>query len=294
MTVGFAMSLLIIGNLIAVFSDALIKMLDEDVAIFQFVFFRQLTAVLMLLPFCLLSSKDNFLDGLKWHTLRGHIWLTGAILMVVALNAMPLATANAIFYAAPLMMLPLAMYFFREQLSKHSIAAGILGFIGVLIIIRPTEINWGAIAALAVALTMACNNLLVRKLPKHQGVTQTLFLTNLVGMPAALALALFEGREWDFAPLITAAGSSMFILIYSGICVMVYRTNESNKIASAEYSGLLGAVLIGLWWFDEIPDMAMAIGTSMIILPLIWLAKVESKKKRQAALAQSQVSAEHS
>ncbi|MDL5029029.1 DMT family transporter [Vibrio sp. TMPB1044] len=278
MSVGMAMSLLIVGNLIAVFSDALIKTLGEDTAVFQFVFFRQLTAVLILLPFCIGVSKKSFTDGLKWHALRAHIWLLGAIFMVFAINAMPLATANAIFYAAPLMMLPLALVFFKEQLSRYSIAAGIFGFMGVLVIIRPTEIDWAAIAALIVALTIASNNLLIRKLPKHQTVAQTLLLTNLAGVPASLGLAIWEGREWDWSPLITAAGSSGFILIYAAICVVTYRSAESNKIASAEYSGLLGAVGVGLIWFGEMPDIAMAIGTAMIILPLIWLARNEKKQ----------------
>ena len=278
MSVGMAMSLLIVGNLIAVFSDALIKTLGEDTAVFQFVFFRQLTAVLILLPFCLGVSKKSFTDGLKWHALRAHIWLLGAIFMVFAINAMPLATANAIFYAAPLMMLPLALVFFKEQLSRYSIAAGIFGFMGVLVIIRPTEIDWAAIAALIVALTIASNNLLIRKLPKHQTVAQTLLLTNLAGVPASLGLAIWEGREWDWSALITAAGSSSFILIYAAICVVTYRSAESNKIASAEYSGLLGAVGVGLVWFGEMPDIAMAIGTAMIILPLIWLARNEKKQ----------------
>ncbi|WP_215405411.1 DMT family transporter [Vibrio gigantis] len=278
MSVGMAMSLLIVGNLIAVFSDALIKTLGEDTAVFQFVFFRQLTAVLILLPFCIGVSKKSFTDGLKWHALRAHIWLLGAIFMVFAINAMPLATANAIFYAAPLMMLPLALVFFKEQLSRYSIAAGIFGFMGVLVIIRPTEIDWAAIAALIVALTIASNNLLIRKLPKHQTVAQTLLLTNLAGVPSSLGLAIWEGREWDWSPLITAAGSSSFILIYAAICVVTYRSAESNKIASAEYSGLLGAVGVGLIWFGEMPDIAMAIGTAMIILPLIWLARNEKKQ----------------
>ena len=86
----------------------------------------------------------------------------------------------------------------------------------------------------------------------------------------------------DFAPLLTAAGSTLFILIYAGFCVMAYRSGEANKIASAEYSGLIGAVVVGLIWFDEIPDIGMAIGTAFIILPLLWLAKVEAKNKRLA------------
>ncbi|MBL4830939.1 MAG: DMT family transporter [Aliivibrio sp.] len=280
MSVGFAMTLLIVGNLIAVFSDAMVKTLDSDISIFQFVFFRQLTAVIMLLPFCMKSSRKSFINGLKWHTLRGHIWLFGAVFMVFAINSMPLATANAIFYAAPLIMMPLAMIVFKEKLTKHSIAAGIIGFLGVLVVIRPTEINWAAIAALIVAVTLAANNLLIRKLPKEQTVVQTLLLTNLVGIPASLTLALWEGQVWNWQPILTAAGSSVFILIYAATCVVAYRSAESNKIASAEYSGLLGAVGVGLIWFDEIPDMAMILGTALIILPLIWLAKVESKKRR--------------
>jgi len=282
MTVGLAMTLLIIGNVVAVFSDALIKTLSEDVAVYQFVFFRQLTAVLLLIPFCLKSSKNSLVDGLKWHAVRGHIWLLGAIFMVYSLNAMPLATANAIFYAAPLIMLPMAMMWFQEKLTVHSIAAGVLGFIGVLIVIRPTEIDWAATAAIVVAFTLAANNLLIRKLPKHQTVFQTLLLTNLVGMPASLGLAVWEGQPWDLAPLLTAAGSTLFILIYAGFCVMAYRSGDASKIASAEYSGLIGAVVVGLIWFDEIPDIGMAIGTAFIILPLLWLAKVEAKNKRLA------------
>ena len=282
MSVGLAMILLIIGNIVAVFSDALIKTLSEDIAVYQFVFFRQLTAVLLLIPFCLTSSRKSLVDGLKWHAVRGHIWLLGVIFMVYAINAMPLATANAIFYAAPLIMLPMAMLWFQEKLTSHSITAAVLGFIGVLIVIRPTQLDWAAIAALIVAFTLAANNLLIRKLPKHQTVFQTLLLTNLVGMPASLGLVVWEGKPWDFAPLLTAAGSTLFILIYAGFCVMAYRSGDASKIASAEYSGLIGAVVVGLIWFDEIPDIGMAIGTAFIILPLLWLAKVEAKNKRLA------------
>jgi len=279
-SVGSAMILLVIGNLIAVFSDALIKTLSQDVAVYQFVLFRQISAVAILLPLCFFTSKAPLLPGLKWHILRGHIWLFGAIFMVFAISSMPLATANAIFYAAPLLMLPLAMMIFKEQLSNQAVIVAVLGFIGVLVVIRPTYIDWAAIAAFIVAITMAINNLLIRKLPKRQNVFQTLLMTNIVGIPVALSLAIWEGKAWDFAPMLTAAGSSSFILIYAGICIIAYRSGQASKIASAEYSGLLCAVAVGIVWFDEVPDLAMLLGTVLIIAPLIWLAKVEKNKNR--------------
>ncbi|MFA0440371.1 hypothetical protein BCU70_19595 [Vibrio sp. 10N.286.49.C2] len=280
MSVGTAMLLLVFGNQIAILSDALIKSVGNDVAVFQFVLFRQLSAVLILLPLFLLSKPKNLTEGIKWHAVRAHVWLFGAIFMVYAISAMPLATANAIFYAAPLMMLPLASLFFKEKLSSQTIAAAVMGFAGVLVIIRPDQIDLAALAALVVALTIAINNLLIRKLPRHQSVVHTLLVTNLVGIPVSLCLVYLEGETWDWSAFPTAAASSLFILIYAATCVMTYRSVDSNKIASAEYSGLIGAVAVGLLWFDEMPDIFMAVGTLMIVIPIIWLTKHEKKRNK--------------
>ncbi|OBU15623.1 EamA/RhaT family transporter [Photobacterium aquimaris] len=283
-SVSFAMTILIIGNLVAVLSDALIKTMGRDAAVFQFVFFRQLSAVIILLPFCLRATKQSFLIGLKWHCVRAHVWLLGAVFMVISLSTLPLATANAIFYAAPLIMLPLAMVMYGEKLTRYSIAAGIIGFAGVLVIVRPTDISWAAFGALVVAFTIAVNNLFIRKLPTEQSVAQTLLLTNLIGMPASLMLALWENKPWDWSPLITASGSSALILVYAATCVVAYRAAESNKIASAEYSGLIGAVIVGYLLFNEVPDITTLMGTVMIIAPLLWLAKVESKQHKKDSI----------
>jgi drug/metabolite transporter (DMT)-like permease len=285
-SVGAAMLLLIVGNLIAVISDALIKSVGNDVPVFQFVLFRQVSAVLFLLPFCLLSRPTHFMEGFKWHAIRAHVWLLGAIFMVFAISSLPLATANAIFYAAPLMMLPIAALFFKEQLSKQSVAAAIMGFLGVLVIIRPDQIDWAAISAFVVAMSIAVNNLLIRKIPREQSVMHTLLMTNLAGIPVALLLVFIEGKPWDWGAFPVAAGSSLFIMIYAATCVLAYRSIESNKIGSAEYSGLIGAAVIGFIWFDELPDIFMAIGTVMIIVPLIWLSKRERRIRKQQAQIQ--------
>ncbi|WP_243977601.1 DMT family transporter [Vibrio natriegens] len=285
-SVGAAMLLLIVGNLIAVISDALIKSVGNDVPVFQFVLFRQVSAVLFLLPFCLLSRPTHFMEGFKWHAIRAHVWLLGAIFMVFAISSLPLATANAIFYAAPLMMLPIAALFFKEQLSKQSVAAAIMGFLGVLVIIRPDQIDWAAISAFVVAMSIAVNNLLIRKIPREQSVMHTLLMTNLAGIPVALLLVFIEGKPWNWGAFPVAAGSSLFIMIYAATCVLAYRSIESNKIASAEYSGLIGAAVIGFIWFDELPDIFMAIGTVMIIVPLIWLSKRERRIRKQQAQIQ--------
>ncbi|GLX78277.1 membrane protein [Thalassotalea insulae] len=280
LTIGLAMLLLIIGNNIAVLSDALIKNLPKDVAVYQFILYRQLSAIVLLIPFCIFSKNTHFFTGLKWHIVRGHIWLFGAVFMVIALSTLPLATVNALFYTAPILMLLLAMLFFKEKGTFSSILVAALGFIGVLIIVKPSHFSWAVLAAFIVALTMALNNLLVKKLPSHHNVFQTLLLTSLVGTPVALALVLWEGQAWSWPSLFIATSSNVFILTYAGICVWVYRYIEANKIAAAEYTGLIGAIAIGILWFNESPEPTMYLGSAMIVLPLIWLAKKEQSKQK--------------
>ena len=57
---------------------------------------------------------------------------------------------------------------------------------------------------------------------------------------------------------------------------------EAHKISSAEYTGMIGAVFIGIVWFHEIPDISLLIGSALIIIPLIWLATRESVKYKRS------------
>ena len=282
LTIGLAIFLLIIGNFAGVISDAFIKEVPGDASVLQFIFFRQITAVLLLAPFCFLHRSQPFFGQLKWHFVRAHIWLIGAICMVLSLSALPLATVNALFYTSPIIMLSLMMFFSSDTVKRSSLLVVILGFVGVLIIVKPSQFNWAAVMALIVAVSMALNNLLIKKLPTHHSVFQTLFLTSLMGIPSSLLLALGEGSKWDFSSLWLAAASNIFILCYAGICVWVYRAINPSKVAGAEYTGLLGAIIVGSLWFNETPEMSMYYGAALIILPLIWVARADRKTAKLA------------
>ncbi|MHA6999825.1 DMT family transporter [Aeromonas schubertii] len=275
--VGIGILYLVLGNIVAVFSDALVKVLDPDQPVFQFVFFRQISAAIMLLPLLLWSLRRHPPMALRWHLLRSHIWAVGVVMMVIALTRLPLATANALFYAAPLLMVPLAVWLAGEALSRQKVMAALLGFTGVLIVLRPTEINWAALAALGVALSMAVNNLLIKRLPQRQPVVQTLFLTNVLSMPLVLGLVWWEGEPWQWQMLWPAFGSSALIVVYAGLCVLAYRKAEASKIASAEYTGLLAAVAVGIWLFNEQPGLPLLLGSLCIVLPLLAMARGERK-----------------
>jgi len=272
-----AIFLLVIGNNIVIFSDSLIKMLDGFEAPFQFVLYRQLSATLLLAPFMLIFKRPMLPQKLRWHAVRAHIFLLGTVFMVISLTTLPLATANAIFYAAPIITVILARILFKEQVTRLSLVTAVLGMVGVLVIINPTSANIFAVAALVVATTLALNNLLIKKLPTEHSILDTLYLTNLLGIPVAASLAWFEGASFNAQTLLIALGSSLFSMVYAGTCVFAYRAAQSNKITSAEYTGLIGAVALGMIFFTETPDARFYMGSMLIIVPLTILTVRDSK-----------------
>lgn len=93
--------------------------------------------MILVLPFWSQFNRKALFADAKVHLLRAHIGLAGIVCMVVALNTLPLATANALFYAAPVLVMALAVIFFGERLTRLSGLAVISGFVGISVSILP-------------------------------------------------------------------------------------------------------------------------------------------------------------
>ncbi|MDZ7789014.1 MAG: DMT family transporter [Xanthomonadales bacterium] len=284
-TVNSAIFLLVVGNLLAIFSDALIKWASGDLALFQFVAVRLLFTLLLLAPFLSLVDWKNFWGGSRVHLLRAHVGLGGILCMVVALGALPLATANAIFYAAPVLVMVLGVLFFGERLNKSSVFAVGGGMVGVLIILRPTEMNLAGFTALGLAVALAVNALLVRKLPREQSVVHSLLLNYLFALPAAMILAFVEGAPLDVSSLGAAFGSALFILGYNMTVILAYRHVDANQVTASEYTGIVWAFVIGWLLFAEVPDLWFWVGTTLIVVPLLVQALMSARPAGRRRLA---------
>ncbi|WP_138438320.1 DMT family transporter [Marinobacter alexandrii] len=268
-TVNSAILLLVLGNAMALISDVFIKLLEPGAPVFQFAFLRCLITLVLLLPLAGQLDRKHLFAGFKIHAFRAHIHLAGIMCMVIALVNLPLATANAVFYAAPILVMVLSVILFRERLTPLSVTAVFSGFAGIIVILRPMDFNWAVIAALASAFALAINAVMVRQLPKAQSTVHKLFLNYLLILPAAGALAWWEGATWDPSILVSAMGSALFILGYNIAVLLAYSQVDANQVTSAEYTGLIWAIGIGWVGFGEVPDLWFLAGSLMIVVPLL-------------------------
>ncbi len=279
-TVNSAILLLILGNALAMGSDIVIKFMDPGAPVFQFAFLRNLLTVGLLMPLLRRAEYRHFFNGFRIHLIRSHVLLVALVCMVVALTNLPLATANAVFYVAPVVLMVLSVVVYRESLSPLSVIAVVSGFSGVLVILRPTSLDLAAVAALGTAVCLAIGALMVRRLPSEQSTLHMLVLNSMLVLPAGLALALWEGAAWRWEVVACAAGSALFILGYNASVLKSYKYVDASQVTSAEYTGLMWAILAGWLIFGEIPDLWFIVGSLMIITPLVLIGLNQRRKRR--------------
>ncbi|BCV30144.1 DMT family transporter [Shewanella algae] len=288
-TVAIGLILLTVGNLFSAFYDVSVKWLPDDANAATFLLVRQVTAVLMLLPLWLKAGRPGT-SHFKIHLWRANTGAVGALFLIIGLMALPLATVSSLFYSAPLMIMVLGAVFLKEQITPLQWGIAALGFAGILLILRPSELELAGIAVLVSAFTFSLNQMSLRKLPSTEAASLTLLCYNLLSLPLILLVALSQqlaGLSW---PLLgVALLSNAFLLAYNWFCVLAYRRAKASEIAVAEYSGLIFIVFLGWLLFDEWLDTLSWVGAALVVLPTLCLPAIAKLMKVRELKAQEPV-----
>lgn len=265
-----AILLLVLGNLMISVGDVLVKILGQtEVTPYQYVALRFLITVILLFPFWwrLPRAKKGWGEW-KIHLIRGHLLLVGSACVFITLIYLPLATANAVFYAAPLMTLPLAAMINKEQVRLAAYGVSIVGFIGILVVLNPAQWHWAGLIALLTAFTMATSNVLVRRLPQGRSVVATLFITQGLAVPLSFALAIPTWQPLTTELWLLLVGASLVGIVYQWVCILAYAMADASKIAASEYSGLIFVTLMGMMLFAEFPAFHVYMGAAIVIIAI--------------------------
>jgi S-adenosylmethionine uptake transporter len=260
--------------------DVVVKYLGANYSPFQIVFF----SVLMGFPLVALMLIGDRTDGnLRprhpwWTALRTAAAAVTAVAAFHAFSTLPLAQVYAILFAAPLLITLLAIPILGERIRLRRGAAVIAGLIGVLVVLRPGQVDLGLghAAALTTAVTGSLGSVIMRKIGNaERGAVLLLYpmLANFVCMGAALP---FVYRPMPFVDLV--AMTAMAVMGFGAMLCMIaaYRQAEAVIVAPMQYSQLLWATVFGVLLFDERPDMATAIGASIIIGSGLYIVLRES------------------
>ncbi|MBO6900309.1 MAG: DMT family transporter [Rhizobiaceae bacterium] len=252
-------------------SDAAIKALGGEMSIFQ-IGFSQLVIAGSLLVLLTRPEGAGWLDFWRMnHPLpvqaRAIIGLVAGVTGVYAFTTIPLAEVYALAFLSPLFVTILSMVLLKEQIGPWRWAAVIVGFLGVLVVVRPgfraLEIGHGA--ALMMAVLGACSIILQRSLAERERTTTILgylILYAVLFNGAATTVTGFKAPQLDEAAILLVAGAGaaaghMFLM-------RAIRLAPVNQLAPTHYSQIAWAVLLGALLFDEQPDIWSVTGLAVI------------------------------
>jgi drug/metabolite transporter (DMT)-like permease len=236
-------------------------------------FFRSVSTLLATLPFILRTGRRAIRSARPvLAVLRGCLGASGMLCNFHALIHLPLATAVAIQFARPLFLLALAALVLREWVSRRRAGVALVGFAGVLIIVRPgAETDPAMLVALAGGLLLATSIILLRVLSRTDATVSLLFYSGVAGTLFTLAPSLLAW-QWPTPPqwgLIVVIG--VFGVAGQSCFMKGYAAGEASALAPFDYSRLLFATLWGFLVFGQLPDLWTWVGTG-ILLAATWYA----------------------
>lgn len=216
---------------------------------------------------------------------RAGFEVTGRLFYILALALTPLSSASAILQATPLVVVAGAALIFGETVGWRRWSAIAVGFVGVLIILRPGLDGFSPLSLLAVIgmLGLAGRDLATRAAPP----ALSNFVLGVYGfammIPAGAILLVWSGGATSpdaTGGLILIGVSILGIANYYALTAAM-RAGEVSVVTPFRYTRLVFALIIGATVFGERPDMGTLIGSAIIVASGLY-ALMRSRKSRQA------------
>jgi drug/metabolite transporter (DMT)-like permease len=264
--------------------DGLAKHLVASYPVGQVAFARHLLA---LLPLTLLIWHEGGFKALRTrhpglHILRGLLLTGGSVSFFLGLRYLGLAEATVLAFAAPLFITAFSLPLLGEPTGPHRWAAVIIGFLGVLIVVRPgaAAMSPAALLPLFAALCYALGMIATRRLSRSDGVAAIAIFGNLTTIAATSGLLALGwktpalGDLWAFAIMGLLGGSITFFM------TLAYRLAPAAVVAPFDYTALVWAAAIGWLVWREVPDGFVWLGAAVIIASGLYILYRETRGPR--------------
>ncbi|KZM49122.1 DMT family transporter [Labrenzia sp. OB1] len=251
-------------------NDAVAKTLTAGYHPIQILFLRNVIALPIAVLIALKMGGPAALRSYRpaAHLLRGILWLGAATLFFTGLSLLELAEATALVFAAPIFMTALSAVLLREQVGWRRWFAVVIGFVGVLIIVRPGTGTFQTASLYPVGTAVLYAFLMISARwvdPRESVWTLMIYLVGAGGLLSALLvpfvwvdLRLEDAWLFFAIALFGTAGMTMM--------TQAFRFAPAAVVAPFDYSALIWASMLGWLIWNEIPDMATYIGAGVIIL----------------------------
>ena len=298
-------SFLMLAMFVFSLQDIAIKWIGGDYPVLEIVIVRNLVALPCTLALFRLEGRRGWptTQRPKLEYVRGLLLFVSFTTYMMGLAAIPLADVGAIRNSAPLLITFLSVVWLGEKVGPRRWLSLFIGFIGVLIIIRPgaTTFNIGSVFILLTTLTYALNVMVTRQLRTTDSSATMAYYSTLVYLVAAIVLtplSIFVGeipnahpsiafllRAWTTPTLLDVLIMAGLGLIWASgmyLIARAYSLAEASTAAPFEYVALLFSIFWGFAIWGEIPSLATWIGAFLTVGSGLYILYREQKIRKNS------------
>jgi drug/metabolite transporter (DMT)-like permease len=278
--------LMAVAALLFASMHATIRHVSSDMHPFEIAFFRNVFALLFVLPwFIRLGFAPLRTQRFGMHLLRTAFNVVAMLCFFYALSITPLAEVTALNFTAPIFATLLAALVLGEVVRARRWIAVAIGFLGTIVILRPgfAEIGLGEILALASSLVWACALLVIKSLSRTESSLTIITYMSLLLLPLSLAPALFF---WQWPTLDQLLWLVLIGLLGAGAQYLMTESlslADTSVVMPVDFTKLIWVSAIAYLAFGEVPDVFTWIGGGVIFASTFYIGL----REQQAAAAPS-------
>ena len=275
-----AVLLMLAAVLMFALMDAGLKLLSSHYPPLQVAALRGLSSLPLVTLWVLMTVPARSLLRVHWplHLFRGALGIAMMVGFVYGLRTMPLSTAYAITFVAPLLVTAMAGPLLKEKVGAARWSAIGIGLVGVLVILRPTGdgmLTGGGLAILIAALCYAMGAITVRMLAQRDSTQAMVFWFVVLLSLGAWLLALPAWKALQPAHGWIIAGVGVSGSLAQVALTEAFRRGEASLIAPLEYTALVWGVLLDVALWSVLPDGVTWIGAGIIVASGLYLLRRE-------------------
>ena len=261
-----------------------IRLIGSDYSVLKLAVFRNFFAIIPLLVLLLISKEYSTLfkninkKFLSLCCCRGLCFLAMNIFIFISVINVEFATAMTLTFSSPFFIVILSIIFLQDKVGIYRWSAIIIGFIGVVLILRPTSeiFNFFSIFSILTAFAWGVTVMILKFIPPNFSTSKIQFYTLIFNVIGALTLFIILSNDFTVNSM-----KDLMLMVLTGILggtaailfVYAYRIISLSKLASFEYFGIPSSFLLGWIFFNEAPWSQLFPGVLLIVFAgfiIIW------------------------
>jgi len=264
--------LIILSVFFSAAMSVLIKLAQQDTNVFTAAFLRFFFGMLVLSPIFIKTKLSVFkTTHLKTHFLRVVINYPSMLLFFYAINFVSIEKANSLTFVVPFIATILAVIFLKEKIYFYRIFALILGFIGMLIVIRPgmIEVSFGVYMILISSFLWAIMIIITKRLSRDDSALTILSYQYLLMFIISFMVAIFNWQSPSIETIFYLFLAGFSGTIFHLTLYQAYKLADVSLVQPYSFLVLVFASIMGYFVFGEIPDIYTWIGTGVIFIGVV-------------------------